>query len=366
MPAANQRLNHLSDLIRLGLRRDSWEPDYQSAMHLQGGERSKETIAVNLELAPQAWQPLTPALLQQQSLVQARQSALAALGDLVFIDGILRMHQRFVFAQEQSFEYSGLGTAVVGALRLRPGQPMSMQSALFTPQVRRCLLINQDYALAQASLIPGIPFAFESYGFQVDPELAAEASQLPDRALLAAMRATEKDYLETLVSECESQQIPFTLIVDGPLQKHSTRSALPVVGFVKTLHTQYLPPEQQQILPRLQAGQRSPLFQIGDKQVSWYLRLAPLDALDHALSGIVRLEVISHRIQAEIPRLQALADHLALVLPQLTLGRHEDPRSPQNLLPIHTLEKQLKRRLGNRHLLQRAIDTYFKAQESSL
>lgn len=365
MPAANLSLNHLGDLIRLGLRRDSWEPDYQSAMHL-GAEPSKETIAVNLELAPQSWQPITPALLLQQSLVQARQSALAALGDLVFIDGVLRMHQRFILAQGQSYQYAGLGTAVVGAMRLRPGQPLSMPSALFTPRVRRCLLINQDFGPTEPSLIPGIPFAFESYGFKVDPELSAEASQLPDRALLAAMRATEKDYLEALVSECDSQQAPFTLIVDGPLQKQSTRSALPVVGFVKTLHTQYLPPEQQAILPRLQAGQRSPLFQIGDKQVSWYLRLAQVDGLDHALSGIVRLEVISHRIQAEIPRIQALADHLALVLPQLVLGRHEDPRSPQNLLPIHTLEKQLKHCLGHRHLLQRAIDSYFKSQELSL
>ena len=138
MPAANLSLNHLGDLIRLGLRRDSWEPDYQSAMHL-GAEPSKETIAVNLELAPQSWQPITPALLLQQSLVQARQSALAALGDLVFIDGVLRMHQRFILAQGQSYQYAGLGTAVVGAMRLRPGQPLSMPSALFTPRVRRCL-----------------------------------------------------------------------------------------------------------------------------------------------------------------------------------------------------------------------------------
>ncbi len=366
MTTANLSLNQLPDLIRLGMRRDSWEPDYQSAMHLDRSDRSKENVAVNLELPAQDWRPLFPELLQQHSMLTARQEALKALGDLVFLDGILRMHQRFIFEHQQRYEYAGLGTAIVGAMRLRPGQPLSIKDALFAPQVRRCLLINQDFALAEASQIPGIPYAFESYGFKRTDDQDAEASQLPDSALLAAMRASEKDYLNAIMSQCEAQHLAVTLIVDGPLQKQSTRSNLPVVGFVKTLHTQYLPPEQQAILPRLQAGQRSPLFQIGDKQVSWYLRLSPLDSLDHALSGIVRLEVISHRIQAEIPRVQALADHLALVLPQLTLGRHEDPRSPQNLLPIHTLEKQLKMRLGNRQLLSRAIDAYFKAQESRL
>jgi hypothetical protein len=42
-------------------------------------------------------------------------------------------------------------------------------------------------------------------------------------------------------------------------------------------------------------------------------------------------------------------------LPRFASQPHNDPRAPQNLHPIAGLERELKRRLGDRDLLERAL-----------
>lgn len=352
----------LADFIRAGLRRDGWEPDYGSALQWGAQAQSRETVEVNLERAPLVWEPLGTPWLSMDAL------SLPVPEELVFLDGVVRMHTRLLFEQADRYVYSGLGTVVVGALRLRPGQPLSMEQALLAPRVRRCLLLPSDCALpAGETAFPGLPFAFEHAHYTPRPDAAAE--QAPEQALQQVLRATEKDYLEALLAQYDPREHPAIFIVDGPLPRYSTPHAaqkVPVVGLVKTLHTRYLPPEQQRILYALRAGQRSPLFRIGQKQISWYMCLANPQALDTPLSGIVRLEVLSHQVQASIAAVQSLADRLCQLLPALVLSRHEDPRSPQNILPIHTLERQLKMRMGHRALIQRAIDSYFHSHLQEL
>lgn len=343
-------------LIQAGLRRDAWAPDYGSALLWGERHHTRETVEVNLERAPLVWEPLGTPWRENTSQAASRFSEA-----LVFLDGVVRMHTRLVFEQSDRYVYSGLGSAVVGALRLQPGQLLSMAQALHTPQVRRCLLLPEDCALAPGeTLMPGLPFAFEHATYV--PKAEQQADQAPEQALQQVLRATEKAYLERLLTQYQSEEQAAIFVVDGPLPRYSTPHAdrhLPVVGFVKTLHTRYLPPEQQRVLYALQAGQRTPLFRIGQKQISWYLCLANPQPMDTPLAGIVRLEVLSHQVQAHIGAVQALADRLCQILPALVLSRQQDPRSPQNILPIHTLERQLKMRMGHRALIQRAIDSYF-------
>ncbi len=348
----------LAALIQAGLRRDGWEPDYGSALQWGTQAQSREAVEVNLERAPLVWEPLGTPWLSPNT------PTLSVPEELVFLDGVVRMHTRLLFEAADRYGYSGLGTVVVGALRLKPGQSLSMEKALLVPRVRRCLLLPTDCALpAGETAFPGLPFAFEHVHYTPRPETVEE--QAPEQALQQVLRATEKHYLEALLAQYETQQSeehPVIFMVDGPLPRYSTPHAaqkMPVVGLVKTLHTRYLPPEQHRVLYALQAGQRSPLFRIGQKQISWYMCLANPQRLDSPLSGIVRLEVLSHQVQASIATVQALADRLCEILPALVLSRHEDPRSPQNILPIHTLERQLKMRMGHRALIQRAIDAYF-------
>jgi hypothetical protein len=51
----------------------------------------------------------------------------------------------------------------------------------------------------------------------------------------------------------------------------------------------------------------------------------------------------------------ALADTVGATLPRFASQPHNDPRAPQNLHPIAGLERELKRRLGDRDLLERAL-----------
>jgi len=43
------------------------------------------------------------------------------------------------------------------------------------------------------------------------------------------------------------------------------------------------------------------------------------------------------------------------VLPPLASVPHKDPRAPQNLVPIGGLERELRHRLGDQHVLYRAL-----------
>ena len=50
-----------------------------------------------------------------------------------------------------------------------------------------------------------------------------------------------------------------------------------------------------------------------------------------------------------------LAELSQSVLPRYASVEHKDPRAPQNLYPIGGLERLLRRRLGDRLLLERAL-----------
>src|SRR6201996_3052224 len=87
------------------------------------------------------------------------------------------------------------------------------------------------------------------------------------------------------------------LIVDGPLRN---RQHLPrALGYIKSHHATYLPPELNALVGRLAPGQRTPVFRMGTtwERHSWYLRLpGPVGA---PWSGVVRIEAAAglHRDQ---------------------------------------------------------------------
>ena len=103
---------------------------------------------------------------------------------------------------------------------------------------------------------------------------------------------------------------------------------------------------------RLAAGERTPLFRIGSERFrwSWYLRLP--GPATHAWWGIVRCEAAG---ELTLEDAVARADLVAATLPRFASQPHNDPRAPQNLHPIAGLERELKRRLGDPLLLERAL-----------
>ena len=52
---------------------------------------------------------------------------------------------------------------------------------------------------------------------------------------------------------------------------------------------------------------------------------------------------------------QLLADRTAAMLPRFASEPHIDPRAPQNLVPIGALERELRRRLGDKNFVFRAL-----------
>jgi hypothetical protein len=140
------------------------------------------------------------------------------------------------------------------------------------------------------------------------------------------------------------------LVVDGPLRgrQHLPRS----LGYIKSHHSTYLPPELNALVAALSPGQRTPVFLMGTSwdRHSWYLRLpGPAGA---PWSGVVRIECAADLPVSEVTRLAGLS--------QRSLGRfasasYKDSRAPQNLYPIAGLERELRRRLGDPRLLYRAL-----------
>lgn len=140
------------------------------------------------------------------------------------------------------------------------------------------------------------------------------------------------------------------LVVDGPL---SGRTALPrAIGYIKSHHSAYLPPELHAQVGRLRAGERTPVFRIGDgwPRYSWYLRLPGAPGAPWA--GVVRVECSP---DLPVTRVVELAGLTQAVLPRFASAEYKDTRAPQNLYPIAGLERELRRRLGDQRLLYRAL-----------
>ena len=153
--------------------------------------------------------------------------------------------------------------------------------------------------------------------------------------------------LETQVASSDGADL---VIFDGPLRGRTDRNG---VGFVKTQQLQYLPDREQRILATLRPGQRTPLFLIGSSgftRWSWYLRLP--GPIVHPMSGVARCELAGLGSLEDASR---RADLVTSTLPRYASEPHKDARAPQNLYPIAGLENELRRRLGDRDVMERAL-----------
>jgi len=185
------------------------------------------------------------------------------------------------------------------------------------------------------------------------PARIARASSLggPDQLSLALQqRLAEAELQLAQVFRARGPGADDLLVVDGPLRGRTHLDA--AVGYIKTHHASYLPAAQAAVVGSLAAGQRTPVFTMGTswQRNSWYLRLP--GSPDVAWSGVVRIECSADLPPAEAT---ALADLTARLLPPLASQPHKDPRAPQNLVPIGGLERELRRRLGDRQLLYRGL-----------
>jgi hypothetical protein len=111
-----------------------------------------------------------------------------------------------------------------------------------------------------------------------------------------------------------------------------------------------LAPEHHDRIAWLRGGERSSLFTVSQRH-SCYFRLVDGGPDRHPWFGMVRLEAPGDLGREDARR---LIQQACGALPRYAGVAHCDPRAPQNLQPIAALEKELRRRCGDRALGLRA------------
>lgn len=296
---------------------EQWAPDYGAPVDAEALEASTATVDVNAEVPVEEWGPRSPG------------RGAAAPGELAFVDGVRRVDARVWVESSSGTTHQGICASYAAGVVRCDGRATVVEA-----RVDRGLFCDA----------PDLqPIQTRHGSFAVRPVAGSSGGDALSLALQGAMADLEQSVSSQVPGDC-------LLVVDGPLRERSRMDH--AVGYVKTHHVSYLPAIVQDVIPQLQAGQRTPVFLVGDRfrRWSWYLRL-PGDR-SHGWAGIVRCEIGPDRTVADVA---ALADSCALVLPKFASQPHKDARAPQNLAPIAGLERELRRRLGDARLLYRAL-----------
>lgn len=148
------------------------------------------------------------------------------------------------------------------------------------------------------------------------------------------------------------------VVYDGLL--HARAQPLTAVGLAKRAHRIYLPEALRPLQRSLRRGERTPLFGTDPqrRKLSFYLALSdPLPpAVAEPGSCVARIELMIGP-RTTIGQASAFADRVAATLPAYASEPHVDPRAPQNLMPIRSLEAELRRHLGRPSIIRPLLAT---------
>lgn len=262
------------------------------------------------------WRPLDPVA--------------APPGPLVFVDGAQQVEAWVsASAPDDPGPIVGVACAVaVGAVAAGPGR----RAEVVATRARRLLLTVG----ARCLRFPPVG------GFAWEPRAAAEEGSGLARRVGHLRQELEHALAEELAG-------PDRLVVLDGRRSLVRDAGGPILGAIKSHQRVYLGPRESAVVTALAAGQRTPLFTIGEDRWSWYQRLPGAGA--EGWAGILRGELPRGLELAEARR---LADRAAAELPRYAGRPHRDPRAPQNLAPVRGLEDRLRHRLGDRRLALRA------------
>ncbi|MBI4212689.1 MAG: hypothetical protein HY534_00070 [Chloroflexi bacterium] len=328
------------------LRVDPWATEYGSGLQL-GDEGATESpqVDVGVEVAnPADWCPVSPGSVERPA-------------SIYFVDGTQRLEAHVTIEGGGETFFGVMVSLAVGAARAASGSV-----TIETPLVHRSLAMGDAPRLFTTFGGEALEAITVRAGSQ-DLEFVPRPSEKPGSegirdAIDSQRRALEKQFGEGLAARGEP-----LVVMDGPLPQYPA-STTALVGYMKTIHRQYLPaelPECRAVVTQLRAGERSPVFMVLGRasRYSWYLRLTDPRPIDHSLAGVVRLETL-----AEVDRERAveLANLTARYLPDFASPRERDPRAPQNLLPIGGLEARLRHEMGDPAWVRRAIEQHLFLQ----
>ena len=294
---------------------ETWAPEYGLGLDIEQMEESKVEVDVGPEVDADDWTPLEPKSPELPDSV-------------LFVDGVRRIDVRIWITDGELVRSGVCASVAAGAVKCAQSEAHVVDLA-----VKRAV-----YASASEAAGP-IVTRHGTY------EFVPCASDAPEDIYNGIHEQMTR--LETQFGNDDDADM---VIFDGPLRGRMNTNG---VGFVKTQHVQYLPEPQQAILQQLQEGQRTPVFLIpgrGFTRWSWYLRLPGPKSNPHA--GIVRCELVGSGTASQAIK---RADDVTATLQRFASEPHKDTRAPQNLYPIAGLENQLRHRLGDQQILERAM-----------
>jgi hypothetical protein len=308
---------------------ETWAPDYGAPVDDAVLGESEATVDLAAEVEVDAWAPITPTV--------------GPAPVVLFVDGVQRIDARVWVTGDDGVSSQGVCASWAAGVVRCDGQ-----ARVVTAEVRRgilCAGVTVGSVTTAHGPYKAYPVAATG-GDPVGQALGGQRGELEGRVATESRSPIPAGSLEESAADPTDE----LLVVDGPL---GDRRHVPgAVGYVKAHHVSYLDPPQQQVVAALAAGQRTPLFQVGEQRFrwSWYLRLP--GPATHPWWGIVRCEASGELgIEAAV----AVAERVTATLPRFASQPHNDSRAPQNLHPIAGLERELRRRLGDAIVLERAL-----------
>lgn len=299
-----------------GLAIEGWSPEYGAPVEGDQDELPAAQVDAGAEVPEEDWRPIAPA------------PGTSVPSCVDFVDGVRQIEARIWITGEDGEARLGIcASYAAGVVRCDR-----------KAEIRAVKVGRGFFALAP---VPDLPTRAGT--FTGCPVTEDDVQQLVN-GLQERMGQLE-------VEVAGPSGDPGSLIVlDGPLRG---RQRIPgAIGYIKSHRVQYLPPGPRGLVAQLSPGQRTPVFLIQTKytRYAWYMRLS--DAEGHPWAGIVRCEAWP---DGGLERVKKTADATAAALPRFASEPHKDDRAPQNLYPIAGLERELRRRLGDRGMVLRAL-----------
>ena len=340
------------------LKLDPWASEYNTAYFAEEiAAEVKENI--DLEIETKDWQAIS----------NKRDMSLFPYEHLLFIDGSRRIEARILLEDDNSqVAFGALASYAIGAVDCCPIQSRAAKfvdlSSIGVEAVNRVCVVGRGQQHSDFIITPRLKHQFGSLKYKTITTMEQDAE-----AVVRKLQETMLEHEHMLASNLETSFDNALIISDGPRPYMGKVPVKSVIGYVKTIHKMSISKKELEVVRALKQGERSPLYVIGGEDKSkqifeWFLRLRDPNPWLYTLAGMVRLQAYAGPNPEElVESVAALADYLAMLLPKFASKQHQDPRAPQQLLPVRGLEAELRRRMGNAQIVRRRITEYLSLQQ---
>jgi uncharacterized protein len=333
------------------LRLDPWAAEYNSAYQAETPTEPVEgSVDHGVEYPAEGWRRVRP------------DEARPLWSELLFLDGRRRTEARVLAEDdEREIAFGVLGTYGVGAVSCCP-EGLRRATYLDRWDIRRVCALSSGRRLESFSILTALRSQLGRLEYRVVSTEESDVDAVLHKLQAEMLKAEERLALELCTGRADA-----LIIVDGPRALTSRNENL--IGYVKTIHEVRLKKPQLEVVCSLEQGERSPLYLVearGQRYFEWFLRLRDPRPWLYSLAGMVRLQCYAgEEPKKSLARAKHIADWSCGAMPRFASAAYQDPRAPQQLLPIRALEAELGRRMGSAELIRRRITQHLSLFDTS-